>query len=35
MRIGGASGKSEGSGCCGNEESGWSDPVRICTGAEG
>ena len=32
MRIGGASGESEGSGCCGNEESGWSDPVRICTG---
>ena len=23
------------SGCYGNEESGWSDPVRICTGAEG
>ena len=35
MRIGGASGESEGSGCCGNEESSWSDPVRICTGAEG
>ena len=35
MRIGGASGESEGSGCYGNEESGWSDPVRICTGAEG
>ena len=33
--LGGASGESEGSGCCGNEESGWSDPVRICTGAEG
>ena len=28
-------GEREGSGCCGNEESGWSDPVRICTGAEG
>ncbi len=35
MRIGGASGESEGSGGCGNEESGWSDPVRIGTGAEG
>ena len=31
MRIGGASGESEGSGCCANEESSWSDPVRICT----
>ena len=33
--AGGASGESEGSGCGGNEESSWSDPVRICTGAEG
>ena len=30
-----ASGESCSSGCCSNEESSWSDPVRICTGAEG
>ena len=42
MRIGAASGESEGSGCCGNEESSWStlcasvrerrDETAACTG---
>ena len=28
-------GRARAAAACGNEESGWSDPVRICTGAEG
>ena len=35
MRIGGASGESEGSGCCGNEESSWSDPCAHLYGSGG
>ena len=35
MRTGGALRECEGSGCCGNGESGWSDPVPIFTEVEG
>ena len=35
MRTGCALRECEGSGCCGNGESGWSDPVPISTEVEG